>query len=162
MACTTNVIRWPGKVKAGATRSAIVQNIDFAPTILDVAGADIPDDMHGKSLVTQREVGIDTESFEVALRNTLRQAPDVILMGEVRDLETAEVAIRAALTGAALSIAAIASAQGGPPLAFFPMVDVQLAVHRRHGARDAEVPVQCLWCTINGTGFGKFNGLQAV
>jgi twitching motility protein PilU len=37
---------------------------------------------HGKSLITQREVGIDTESFEVALRNTLRQAPDVILIGE--------------------------------------------------------------------------------
>ncbi|MDH5473872.1 MAG: ATPase, T2SS/T4P/T4SS family, partial [Gammaproteobacteria bacterium] len=40
---------------------------------------------HGNCLVTQREVGVDTESFEVALKNTLRQAPDVILIGEVRD-----------------------------------------------------------------------------
>jgi len=39
---------------------------------------------HRKSLITQREVGVDTESFEVALKNTLRQAPDVILIGEVR------------------------------------------------------------------------------
>ena len=48
---------------------------------------------HGKSLVTQREVGIDTDSFEVALRNTLRQAPDVIMIGEVRTRETMEYAI---------------------------------------------------------------------
>jgi twitching motility protein PilU len=55
--------------------------------------------MHGKSLVTQREVGIDTESFEVALRNTLRQAPDVILIGEVRTRETMEHAITFSETG---------------------------------------------------------------
>ena len=55
--------------------------------------------MHGKSLVTQRVVGIDTESFEVALRNTLRQAPDVILIGEVRTRETMEHAITFAETG---------------------------------------------------------------
>jgi twitching motility protein PilU len=55
--------------------------------------------MHGKSLVTQREVGIDTESFEVALRNTLRQAPDVILIGEIRTRETMEHAITFAETG---------------------------------------------------------------
>ncbi|MEE8496358.1 MAG: PilT/PilU family type 4a pilus ATPase [Xanthomonadales bacterium] len=54
---------------------------------------------HGKSLVTQREVGIDTESFEVALRNTLRQAPDVILIGEIRTRETMEHAITFAETG---------------------------------------------------------------
>jgi len=54
---------------------------------------------HGKSLVTQREVGIDTESFEVALRNTLRQAPDVILIGEVRSRETMEHAITFSETG---------------------------------------------------------------
>ena len=48
---TPLLMRWPGKVRAGATRGAIVQNIDFAPTILDVAGAEIPEDMHGKSLV---------------------------------------------------------------------------------------------------------------
>jgi twitching motility protein PilU len=54
---------------------------------------------HGKSLITQREVGIDTESFEVALRNTLRQAPDVILIGEVRTRETMDHAITFSETG---------------------------------------------------------------
>jgi len=54
---------------------------------------------HGKSLITQREIGIDTESFEVALRNTLRQAPDVILIGEIRTQETMEHAITFAETG---------------------------------------------------------------
>lgn len=54
---------------------------------------------HDKSLVTQREVGVDTESFEVALRNTLRQAPDVIMVGEVRTRETMEHAITFAETG---------------------------------------------------------------
>jgi twitching motility protein PilU len=54
---------------------------------------------HNKSLVTQREVGMDTESFEVALRNTLRQAPDVIMIGEVRTRETMEHAITFAETG---------------------------------------------------------------
>lgn len=54
---------------------------------------------HGKSLVTQREVGIDTESFEVALRNTLRQAPDVIMIGEIRTREAMDHAISFAETG---------------------------------------------------------------
>ncbi len=54
---------------------------------------------HGRSIITQREVGIDTESYEVALRNTLRQAPDVILIGEVRARETMEHAITFAETG---------------------------------------------------------------
>jgi twitching motility protein PilU len=54
---------------------------------------------HAKSIITQREVGIDTDSFEVALRNTLRQAPDVILIGEVRTREAMEHAIAFAETG---------------------------------------------------------------
>ena len=54
---------------------------------------------HKKSIVTQREVGFDTLSFHDALRNTLRQAPDVILIGEVRDEETMEAAITFAETG---------------------------------------------------------------
>ncbi len=54
---------------------------------------------HGKSLITQREVGIDTDSFEVALRNTLRQAPDVIMIGEIRTRETMEHTITFAETG---------------------------------------------------------------
>ena len=52
-----------------------------------------------KSLVSQREVGVDTHSWEAALKNTLRQAPDVILMGEVRDRETMEHSIAFAETG---------------------------------------------------------------
>lgn len=54
---------------------------------------------HQGCIVTQREVGIDTESFETALKNTLRQAPDVILIGEVRSRETMDHAIAFAETG---------------------------------------------------------------
>ena len=54
---------------------------------------------HEGCIITQREVGVDTESFEVALRNTLRQAPDVILIGEIRTRETMEHAITFAETG---------------------------------------------------------------
>ncbi len=54
---------------------------------------------HRKCLITQREVGIDTSSFEMALRNTLRQAPDVIMIGEVRTRESMQHAITFAETG---------------------------------------------------------------
>jgi len=54
---------------------------------------------HGNCIVTQREVGVDTDNYEIALKNTLRQAPDVILIGEVRDRETMEHAIAFAETG---------------------------------------------------------------
>lgn len=54
---------------------------------------------HASSIITQREVGVDTESYEVALKNTLRQAPDVILIGEIRTRETMENAIAFAETG---------------------------------------------------------------
>ncbi|WP_213959840.1 PilT/PilU family type 4a pilus ATPase [Variovorax sp. dw_954] len=54
---------------------------------------------HKNCVVTQREVGIDTDSWEAALKNTLRQAPDVILMGEIRDRETMDHAIAFAETG---------------------------------------------------------------
>lgn len=54
---------------------------------------------HQGCVVTQREVGLDTESFEVALKNTLRQAPDVILIGEVRTRETMDYAVAFAETG---------------------------------------------------------------
>ena len=50
-------------------------------------------------MITQREVGVDTDSWEAALKNTLRQAPDVILMGEIRDRETMEHAVAFAETG---------------------------------------------------------------
>ena len=55
--------------------------------------------MHKKSIVNQREVGVDTRSWHNALKNTLRQAPDVILIGEIRDRETMEHAIAFAETG---------------------------------------------------------------
>jgi len=54
---------------------------------------------HMGSVVTQREVGVDTENWHIALKNALRQAPDVILIGEVRDMETMEYAIQFAETG---------------------------------------------------------------
>ncbi len=54
---------------------------------------------HKGCIVTQREVGTDTDSFEIALKNTLRQAPDVILIGEIRDQKTMEHAIAFAETG---------------------------------------------------------------
>ena len=54
---------------------------------------------HKKSIVTQREIGVDTDSWEVALKNTLRQAPNVIMMGEIRDRKTMDYAIAFAETG---------------------------------------------------------------
>ncbi|MBN1844732.1 MAG: type IV pilus twitching motility protein PilT [Sedimentisphaerales bacterium] len=54
---------------------------------------------HKRSIINQREVGVDVPSFSEALRRVLRQDPDVILVGELRDLETMEAAIRAAETG---------------------------------------------------------------
>jgi twitching motility protein PilU len=54
---------------------------------------------HGNCIVTQREVGIDTDDWEVALKNTLRQAPDVIQIGEIRARETMDLAIAFAETG---------------------------------------------------------------
>jgi twitching motility protein PilT len=54
---------------------------------------------HRKSIINQREVGVDVPSFGEALRRVLRQDPDVILVGELRDLETIEAALRAAETG---------------------------------------------------------------
>ena len=54
---------------------------------------------HGNCIITHREVGVDTESWHNALKNTLRQAPDVILIGEIRDHETMEHAVAFAETG---------------------------------------------------------------
>jgi len=54
---------------------------------------------HQNCVVTQREVGIDTDSWHIALKNTLRQAPDVILIGEIRDRDTMEYAMQYAETG---------------------------------------------------------------
>ena len=54
---------------------------------------------HKNCIVTQREIGIDTDSWELALKNALRQAPDVILMGEIRDRDTMDLAVAFAETG---------------------------------------------------------------
>ena len=54
---------------------------------------------HRNCVITQREVGVDTESWHMALKNTLRQAPDVILIGEIRDRDTMEYGIQFAETG---------------------------------------------------------------
>jgi twitching motility protein PilU len=54
---------------------------------------------HMNCIITQREVGVDTESWHAALKNTLRQAPDVILIGEIRDRDTMDYAIAFAETG---------------------------------------------------------------
>lgn len=54
---------------------------------------------HKKSVVSQREIGMDTENYHVALKNVLRQAPDVVLIGEIRDQETMEAALHCAETG---------------------------------------------------------------
>jgi twitching motility protein PilU len=54
---------------------------------------------HGRCVVTQREVGVDTENWQSALKNTLRQAPDVIMIGEIRERETMEYGIQFAETG---------------------------------------------------------------
>jgi twitching motility protein PilT len=54
---------------------------------------------HRRCLVNQREVGVDTADFSVALKHVLRQDPDIILVGELRDLETTSVAVTAAETG---------------------------------------------------------------
>jgi twitching motility protein PilU len=54
---------------------------------------------HKRSIINQREVGVDTRSFQAALKNTLRQAPDVVLIGEIRDRETMEHALTFADTG---------------------------------------------------------------
>jgi twitching motility protein PilU len=54
---------------------------------------------HKNCIITQREVGVDTDNWHIALKNTLRQAPDVILIGEIRDRETMDYAIAFAETG---------------------------------------------------------------
>ena len=54
---------------------------------------------HKKSIVTQREIGFDTDTFETGLINAMRQAPDVILIGEIRSVDTMQAAITYAETG---------------------------------------------------------------
>jgi twitching motility protein PilT len=75
---------------ANRTRSAHIVTIEDPIEFLHT---------HRRSLVNQREVGVDTESFAAALKHALRQDPDIILVGELRDLETTSTALTAAETG---------------------------------------------------------------
>ncbi len=92
-----------GPTGCGKTTS-LATMVDYVNTNLDRHIVTVEDPIeyyhyHKASLVNQREVGADVPSFAEALRRVLRQDPDVILVGEMRDLETIEAAIRAAETG---------------------------------------------------------------
>ncbi|TYO97495.1 twitching motility protein PilT [Geothermobacter ehrlichii] len=83
------------------TLSALIDHINSHRTAHIVTIEDPIEYLHRdkKSIINQREVGFDTESFNIALKSALRQDPDVILVGEMRDYETIETAITAAETG---------------------------------------------------------------
>jgi twitching motility protein PilT len=92
-----------GPTGSGKT-TTLASLIDFINSEVDRHIVTIEDPIeyfhnHKKSLVTQREVGVDIGGFQEALRRALRQDPDVILLGEMRDLETISAAITAAETG---------------------------------------------------------------
>jgi twitching motility protein PilT len=92
-----------GPTGSGKTTS-LATMIDFVNTTMDRHIVTMEDPIeyyhkHKKSIVNQREVGNDVPSFAESLRRVLRQDPDVILVGEMRDLETIEAAVRAAETG---------------------------------------------------------------
>jgi twitching motility protein PilT len=92
-----------GPTGSGKT-STLASMIDLINTERDCHIITIEDPIeyyhkHRKSIITQREIGVDTPNFKEALRRALRQDPDVILVGEMRDLETMEAAITAAETG---------------------------------------------------------------
>ena len=105
-----NVINQPrglvlvtGPTGSGKTTSLATMidwiNVNFDHHIVTVEDPIEYFHMHKKCIITQREVGVDVPSFVEALRRVLRQDPDVILVGEMRDLETIEAAITAAETG---------------------------------------------------------------
>ena len=84
-----------------STLAAIVNHINETQPVHIVSIEDPIEYLHAniKAWVSQREVGSDTESFTLALRAALRQDPDVVLVGEIRDHETADIALKAAETG---------------------------------------------------------------
>ncbi len=92
-----------GPTGSGKTTS-LATMVDFINTTLDRHIVTVEDPIeyyhyHKKCVIAQREVGVDVPSFAEALRRALRADPDVMLVGEMRDLETMEAAIRAAETG---------------------------------------------------------------
>ncbi len=83
------------------TLAAMIDLINQTRRVNIVSIEDPIEFVHGDkdAIVSQREIGIDTDSFQMALRHILRQAPDIILIGEMRDIETMNVALQAAETG---------------------------------------------------------------
>ncbi len=84
-----------------STLSAIINHINHSQRVHILTIEDPIEFLHRNDVasVTQREVGIDTRSFNVALRSALRQDPDVLMVGEMRDQESVEIALKAAETG---------------------------------------------------------------
>ena len=91
----------PDRFRKSSTLAAIIDRINETKAYHIVTIEDPIEFLHNhkKSTINQREVGADTKDFASALRAALRQAPKVILVGEMRDLETAEIALEAAETG---------------------------------------------------------------
>ena len=101
--CTRGLVLVVGRTGTGKS-TTLAAMIDYRNTSSTGHIVTIEDPIefvhrHKKMIVTQREIGLDTHSFENALRNVMRAAPDVILIGEVRDRETMEAAITFAETG---------------------------------------------------------------
>ena len=107
---------------------------------------------HKKSVITQREVGFDTHSFFNALKNTLRQAPDVILIGEIRDTETMEDAIAFAETGH-LALGTLHANNSNQALErilnFFP-IERHLQIHMQLSLNMKSIISQRLIPTVDG------------
>jgi len=95
------VVTGPTGSGKSTTLAAVIQEINFTreENIMTIEDPIEFLHRHGKSMVNQREVGTDTKSFNRALKSVLRQDPDVILVGEMRDTETMQTALTAAETG---------------------------------------------------------------
>src|SRR5215207_6673367 len=95
------LVTWPTGSGKSTTLAAIINQINLEQAYHIITIEDPVEYMHrhAKSTVNQRELGSDTKSFSLALRAALRQAPKVILIGEMRDVETIEIAMEAAETG---------------------------------------------------------------
>ncbi len=101
--CARGLVLVTGATGAGksTTLAALVHRINLRRRVHIVTIEDPIEFVHGEVLarISQREVGFDTESFSAGLRHVVRQSPDVIVVGELRDPETVQVALSAALTG---------------------------------------------------------------
>lgn len=108
---------------------------------------------HKKSLITQREIGVDTDTYQQALKNALRQAPDVVLIGEIRDTETMEAAITFAETGH-LCLATLHSSNANQTMErimnFFP-VERHKQIYTQLSLNLRSIVSQRLIKTVDGT-----------